>query len=406
VNFSQQIYSVVLALAVSGCGKSCHGSGAPAACVVDVITGGHATCLRLRDGSYRCRGQNDGSAFTHGEWPGLSASRPWVAMPSQFNSIRLSPGRTCGLDAERTLWCWGRNSFDLDPNHPTEPAPIAMRKFGTGIQSYDANRENTCVVRDGQVHCSGFRRDFKAARIQGLPPDVLWVGVGVGLACAATRREVYCWGRYAWAQPDGSPHAIEADFRGDIATAVQVGTLPDDLAEGVQGAAAGCALTKSRRVYCWGNAHWGEWGTGVITRCDNTPCPEYDFRSLHEVAVVSGSATQLSVGAATFCVTRPDHTVWCWGANNNELVSSRTRYDPERKTMVQVDEPLPVEQKRLGSDNAEVRLGDAHGCVKKLDGLVVCWGSNYYRQVADATCLANACSPRELSYDCSAAHRP
>ncbi len=389
-------------MVVSGCSKSCHGSGASAACVVDVIAGGDATCLRLRDGSYRCRGENDGFAFTHGEWPGLSAPRPWVAMPSQFNSIRLSPGRTCGLDADRTLWCWGRNSFDLHPSHDTEPTPLAMRRFGTGIQSYDANRENTCVVREGHVSCIGFNGRYEPTLIQGLPPDVIWVGVGIWLGCAATRRDIFCWGRYGWAQPNGSPHAIEPDFRGDTATAVKVGSLPADFAGGALGAAAGCALSNLHRVYCWGNAHWGEWGTGVITRCDDTPCAEHDFRSLHEVALVSGDATQLMGGGATFCVVRTDHTLWCWGNNNNERVSSRTTYDPDRKMMVEVDEPLPIQLKRLGSDNAEVRLGTAHGCVKKLDGSVVCWGSNYYRQVADDACLADACFPRELSYDCQA----
>ncbi len=389
-------------MVVSGCSKSCHGSGASAACVVDVIAGGDATCLRLRDGSYRCRGENDGFAFTHGEWPGLSAPRPWVAMPSQFNSIRLSPGRTCGLDADRTLWCWGRNSFDLHPSHDTEPTPLAMRRFGTGIQSYDANQENTCVVREGQVFCIGFNGRYEPTPIQGLPSDVIWVGVGNSLGCAATRRDVYCWGGYSWTQPDGSPYVLWGSLPAQPDSAVKVGTLPDEFSEGAVGVQAGCALTKSQRLYCWGGTNSGEWGTGALSHCQAAPCPEYNFRSLHEVLSISGSAIHLVGGAATFCATRTDHTVWCWGGNGKEVVSTRTAYDPERKAMAEVDEPSPVEQKRLGANNAEVRLGDAHGCVKKLDGSVVCWGSNYYRQITDDACLANACFPRELSYDCSA----
>lgn len=255
VNSNRQILAVTLLLTVGACSKSCRAGSAGGACDVDVVTGDDATCLKLGDGSYRCRGENDGSALTHGEWPGLSAPRPWIAIPSQFNSIRLAPGRTCALGADQTLWCWGRNGRDLESKNLTEPNPVPMKKFGTGIQSFDANRENTCVVRQGQVFCMGLRSDnSRFVQIRGLPPDVLWVGVGIWLGCPATQKDIYCWGRYAWAQPDGSPHEIES-LLGDNESAVHIGTLPDNFAQGAVGATAGCAMTTSRRVFCWGNTH-------------------------------------------------------------------------------------------------------------------------------------------------------
>ncbi|MEO7034495.1 MAG: hypothetical protein ABI335_11785, partial [Polyangiaceae bacterium] len=123
------------------CTKSCHSAVAagPTACVVDVITGGDATCLKLGDGSYRCRGENDGTALTHGKWSGLSAPRPWIAMPNQVSSLVLSNGRSCGLDAQGVLWCWGRTDLSLETQNYTEPAPVPLRKFGSNIQSFDAN---------------------------------------------------------------------------------------------------------------------------------------------------------------------------------------------------------------------------------------------------------------------------
>lgn len=396
--------AIALLVATGACSKSCRSASAGGACVVDVVTGDEDTCLKLGDGSYRCRGRRDSDSLTHGKWPGLSAPQPWVAIPSQFKTLRLAAERTCGLDADGTLWCWGRNRYDLESKNITEPNPVAMRKFGSGIQSFEARQENTCVVREGQVFCMGLGADYtKVDQIQGLEPGVVWVGVGTRLGCASTRRDLYCWGAQAWAQPEGSPHEVYA-VSGSTETAVHIGTLPDDFAEGALGAAAGCARTRSQRVFCWGSPHSGEWGTGVRARCEKTPCPQYDLRSLHEVAIISGSATHLAGGAATFCVTRTDRSVWCWGNNNNELVSPRTAYDPERKVVSEVDEPLPVQKTGVGTDNAEIHLATAHACVKKVDGTVVCWGSNSYQQIADGACADNACAPRELSYDCSAEH--
>jgi alpha-tubulin suppressor-like RCC1 family protein len=358
---------------------------------VDVVTGGDATCLKLGDGSYRCRGENDGTALTTGKWPGLSAPGPWIATPNQVSSLRLSNGRSCGLDAQGALWCWGRTNLTLETQNEAEPAPVPLRKFGSKIQSFDANQSNTCVVRDDAVYCMGLSaRPADVAAITGLPPGIRSVGVGTWFGCAATQTDVFCWGQQRWVEGPPLPN---------VRTALRFGTVPEGIAQIAVSAHAGCALSQGHRVYCWGFSYSGEWGTGVFSRCEKQSCPEYDFRSLHEVTALPTPVTQLSAGTATFCAVGSDHTVWCWGSNNDQLVSTRHEYDPKRIPVV--DEPLPVQNVALGNDNAEVRLGGTHACVKKLDGRIVCWGRNRYHQIADSDCRLHSCPPTELSYECS-----
>ncbi|MEO7034494.1 MAG: hypothetical protein ABI335_11780, partial [Polyangiaceae bacterium] len=299
-------------------------------------------------------------------------------------------------DAQGVLWCWGRTDLSLETQNYTEPAPVPLRKFGSNIQSFDANQSNTCVVRDGTVYCMALGP--QVAAIAGLPPGIRSVAVGTWLGCATTQSDVFCWGSPQWAEPKGSPHEIWQVIH-DMKNAVHVGTLPQGIAQLAVSANAGCALTQAHKVYCWGDTHSGEWGTGVQSRCEQVACPEYDFRSLHEVTALPTPVTQLSAGAATFCAVGSDHSVWCWGSNNGQLVSTRHEYEPKRIPVV--DEPLPVQNVALGNDNAEVRLGNMHGCVKKLDGRIVCWGNNRYNQISDGDCRYGSCPPTELSYDCS-----
>jgi alpha-tubulin suppressor-like RCC1 family protein len=127
------------------------------------------------------------------------------------------------------------------------------------------------------------------------------------------------------------------------------------LIEGISGvseAAAGaehtCVVADSS-VTCWGRTLGVENIYGLLT------------------LDVLGEAVALAAGNDHSCALLEDTTVACWGSNELRKLG----YDGD------LDEHTePVKANLLGDDIAEVDVGDAHTCVRKMDGSVWCIGAS------------------------------
>lgn len=79
------------------------------------------------------------------------------------------------------------------------------------------------------------------------------------------------------------------------------------------------------------------------------------------------------------CVVKRDNTLWCWGQNNlgqiNGVGGSGIDYYEE----------APIQVTSLGTNVAQVCGGDAHTCVRMLDGTAKCWGSDSLSQLGVST---------------------
>jgi alpha-tubulin suppressor-like RCC1 family protein len=96
-----------------------------------------------------------------------------------------------------------------------------------------------------------------------------------------------------------------------------------DVERGVGHTCAGCALTSSRAVKCWGANGYGQLGDGTTTE------------RLTPVTVVGlSNATALAAGSEHTCALLLNGTVQCWGYNSNGQLGDGTTI--ERHTPVGV----------------------------------------------------------------------
>jgi alpha-tubulin suppressor-like RCC1 family protein len=192
---------------------------------------------------------------------------------------------------------------------------------------------------------------------------------------------VWCWGSNQYGElGDGVAHMLcgAADCSPTpVAVAGQVG---------VAGVSAGwhfsCSGFLDGTAWCWGRNTYGQLGDGGTTGVA-TP-----------VRVLGISDVQnISAGGYHACVRTSVQTVWCWGLNRyGQLGDGGTH-----QTCGGFDcSPTAVHVSTL-VNAASVAAGGVHTCALKSDGMVWCWGANYYGQLGDGqshqTCEGSDCSP-------------
>jgi len=93
-------------------------------------------------------------------------------------------------------------------------------------------------------------------------------------------------------------------------------------------------------------------------------------------ASASGCVVGIAAGGGTTCALKSNGTVWCWGANRVGQLGNGTTSEMETT-------PVPVTA--LGSTVAEIAISHTHGCARKRDGSMWCWGTNFAGQLGDGT---------------------
>lgn len=198
------------------------------------------------------------------------------------------------------------------------------------------------------------------------------LSVGRNHACAVVPLgTVKCWGSNLKGQL-GNNTSVPSAVPVVVKSADGVGVLA-----GVLQVAAGgnhsCALQESGHVWCWGLNRRGQLGDGTLVD-----------RALPVEVLDAGQsldATWISAGGEHTCAVLRNGVVDCWGYNSaGQLGSGSSTNSPV---------PVPVID---GTDAAvtsvkRVTAGDEHTCALRSDGKVLCWGSNYFNQLGNASAV-------------------
>jgi len=122
-----------------------------------------------------------------------------------------------------------------------------------------------------------------------------------------------------------------------------------------------CALMADHTVQCWGRNQDGQLGNGDSTIDTTVPGP---------VSGLSGVAA-LSAGGYHACAILSDNSVKCWGRNDDGQLGTGDRTGAN----------TPVSVNGLSLPPTAVSAGGYHTCALLPDHTVQCWGRNVYGQV-------------------------
>ena len=284
-----KIYAYNMPAAATGTGSLANLDGLLAASGETLSSGGEHTCGLRADGSAVCWGRNS-----------LGQATPPVG--ETFAAIGSGYDYTCGLRADGSAACWGRNNY----GQATPPV-------GETFAAISSGHDHTCGLRaDGSAVCWGRNREGQLT--QPLGETFAAIISGYFHTCGLRADgSAACWG---W-NDQGQATAPA----GETFTAIS-------------SAGHTCGLRADGSAVCWG---WNDYGQA-------TPPAGETFAAI-------------SSGGGHTCGLRADGSVVCWGRNDYG----------------QATPPA-------GETFAAISSGTYHTCGLRADGSLVCWGRNDYGQ--------------------------
>lgn len=230
---------------------------------------------------------------------------------------------TCALADTGVVSCWGANEKGQLGTGDVNPRPSPAPVVGLegGVSSIGATENGTCAIKQDST--------------------------------------VWCWGANDFAQlgqgtQDGDPHA----------TPVAIANIKD-VYWLIGGANHVCAISWNNAMHCWGSNADGQAGTGAAGGVVAAPAQ-----------VVGVTKVKAAAAGANFtCISGETAKVRCWGVNDKGQLGSAPGGPTGTPTAVPGVEGV-----------YDLQAGDAHVCARTWSkSALVCWGDNFYGQLAQAT---------------------
>ncbi|WP_104983725.1 hypothetical protein [Sorangium cellulosum] len=283
---------------------------------------------------------------------------------------------TCAVLSDKTVWCWGRNTWgNLGDGSLQQDRPIPRQVVGLDgpaarvAAGLSSARTHTCaVMADGGVACWGAGNSGQlgdGSAMSSLSPvraeeltGVRWVAVGAAHTCAVTRtHDLYCWGEGGSGQLGYGGHDDQV--------------VPLVMADGVEMVTAGVAHTCAalreqmgeRRMSCWGDNTNGQLGISSFVP-QSTPTP---LMGLTDVATAAA-------GSLHTCAAPRTGVASCWGKGDHYRLG----------TGIVSSEPMPRRIPEL-VDVTQLALGARHSGAVLAGGAALTWGDNTKGQLGNGT---------------------
>jgi alpha-tubulin suppressor-like RCC1 family protein len=274
---------------------------------VELSAGEMHTCGRRLDGSVWCWGGNGAGQL--GQFDTLTHTMPAkVELPGPATQVETKGSFTCARLDDGALWCWGANfegQLGLGDSFPGVDQLSAKQVVtDAGWLTVGTGQGHACGIHaDGSLWCWGRNTEFQLglgddAGIQWRTPqrvgtDADWeqVDVNQAFSCALKRdHSLWCWGEV----PQAGANVPVPTPLGAGTTWARVRTNCFHL----------CALSSSGVASCAGRNDEGQLGLGDTVSRPLTVEPD-------------GPVSDLTAGRFISCERRANGTHWCTGANES-----------------------------------------------------------------------------------------
>lgn len=231
---------------------------------------------------------------------------------------------------------------------------------GAGVTTVSASFYHACAIAGGALYCWG-RNDDGRLGVDDTDPHKTptrvgdgtdWVDIQVAeFSSLGLKRDRTIWSFGA----NGSGQLGQGNFMA-LKKPAQIGGRTDWIAIATRFDHA-CALRDDRTLWCWGKGDEGQLGQDEPAR-DGLDRPE------PTQVILPGEVAMVDTGQGHTCAILRDHTLWCWGRNNDRILGQEPGLPERIKHPVQVG---------TDTDWQVIRAGQSASCGLR-GGRVYCWG--------------------------------
>lgn len=327
------------------------------------------------------------------------------------SSISAGSQHVCAID-EGVLFCWGWNgsgrigdgTTDNNKTRPTEVQSGGGTFTNSSVSSVATGDQHTCAIRNREAYCWGENQAGQlgignnndssnpvsvSANGEFRNRDVTQVAAGVSHSCAIETGHLYCWGSNTKGQVGtgsvGSSFLLPnlVSRAGDMKNSGEVSAV-------AVGFDYTCAL-ESGDLFCWGTDDRSVLGRKSGTLIAGNPLPRKVDTAL---PFTNDAVARFDIGAHHSCAVE-NGKLFCWGWNNaGRLGVPAIPSNTSTPTPTQVSGSAVVSQ-FSGTAVSEIATGNTFTCAID-DGVVYCWGYNFFGQLGDGTSSSQS-SPVRVS---------
>jgi alpha-tubulin suppressor-like RCC1 family protein len=368
-------------------------------------------CVNSKDGVY-CWGNNNSRQLGFSDYDSRWSPTSFLGTTSNQKSLDVGHRHICYVDSSNDLFCVGTGTYGQLGNASNSSSvytPQSVIKNSddttlTNVESVSAGYLSTCaVLTDKTVWCWGYNsygglgdnsttqrnkavqvlKNNGAGGTEALTNVSKVVNAGVQSCALREDQSVWCWGRSNYGQlannSTGNQLVAEKTFRDNGAGGVEEVVDAVDVS---LGSLVSCYVSSSGQVYCAGSSSNGRLGNG------STSSNYSVYQKVIKDSDLSDLDNGVSVDAGVnhTCAITSSGGMYCWGENAWGQLGNgkRQRYNSRA---VEVKHPenssLPI------SDVTMMAVGSKETCAVMKDRLY-CWGASGIGLIQNSSVLANS----------------
>jgi alpha-tubulin suppressor-like RCC1 family protein len=252
---------------------------------IKISAGGWHTCGIKTDGLLYCWGRSiEGQVGNGRSGLGADENAPVNLSDESWNSISAGRLHTCGIKTDKSLHCWGDNRFGQLGNGTSGTGNKSPLPEKIGNESWmeiktgsGESANHSCGIKaDRSLYCWGSNNkgqlgnnEMSESSIPIKVDENLWINVTTGDAhtCGISQDNfLYCWGYNVFGQ-------IGNETTDDIYEPTRIGNELWTASEAGKGYT--CALENNGELFCWGTNDNGQIGNRT-TSGETAPSPVAD----------------------------------------------------------------------------------------------------------------------------------